>query len=120
MSEMVAVAVADGCPPQDGTNEAAHRQFNAEVDLLARHVRNMYSQIPDGSAAHSSKWEAKAQLKDFEAMLLRVIRTRAKPVGHIFRSEDEEDQDKKPVNQSSLTEWMLRKKNKAKTEPSTP
>lgn len=53
-------------------------------------------------------------------MLLRVIRTRAKPVGHIFRSEDEEDQDKKPVNQSSLTEWMLRKKNKAKTEPSTP
>ncbi|KAK4660465.1 hypothetical protein QC762_119240 [Podospora pseudocomata] len=120
MSEMVAVAVADGCPPQDGTNEAAHRQFNAEVDLLARHVRNMYSQIPDGSAAHSSKWEAKAQLKDFEAMLLRVIRTRAKPVGHIFRSEDEEDQDKKPVNQSSLTEWMLRRKNKAKTEPSTP
>lgn len=116
MFEMVVVVVVDGCFLQDGVNEVVYRQFNVEVDLLVCYVRNMYLQILDGSVVYLFKWEVKVQFKDFEVMLLRVIRMRVKLVGYIFRFEDEEDQDKKLVNQSFLIEWMLRKKNKVKIE----
>ncbi|KAK0668573.1 hypothetical protein QBC41DRAFT_276504 [Cercophora samala] len=117
MSEMLAVAIGDGAPPPRDGNEAAHKQFNQEVDLLASRLKYMWSHI-GGGATESSKWEAKLQLKDFEAMLVGVVRTRAKPTGHIFADPDE---DEKPVvRQSSLADYMIKKKNKAKTEPSTP
>ncbi|KAK0723920.1 hypothetical protein B0T21DRAFT_293946 [Apiosordaria backusii] len=119
LSEMLSVAVGDGIPPQeDARNSEAHKQFNAEVDKLANHLRNMWSQITDNGASDSSKWEAKVQLKDFEAKLLRVVRTRPQPVRNVFRigEAEEEDEEKPVMKQTSLSGWMIKKK----TVPSTP
>ncbi|KAK4198442.1 hypothetical protein QBC40DRAFT_93351 [Triangularia verruculosa] len=119
MSEMLSVAVGDGAPPQEGPgNNEAHRQFNAEVDKLATHLRNMWSQIADNGASDSSKWEAKVQLKDFEAKLTKVVRTRPKSTNNVFGIGEHDEDDEKPVlKQTSLSGWMVRKQ---KTKPSTP
>ncbi|KAK4187295.1 hypothetical protein QBC35DRAFT_410737 [Podospora australis] len=113
--ELLGVAIGDGSPPPEGAGSEAIKQYDNEVDGLARHIKLMWSSISDSGAGQSSRWDAKTKLKDFERKLSYIVRSRPPPKDDIFRLKENDDEIQKPKQQEYMHTWMASKKPTPKT-----
>ncbi|KAK0615782.1 hypothetical protein B0T17DRAFT_510357 [Bombardia bombarda] len=79
LTDLLSVAIGDGCPPPAGAGPDAVRQYNADVDKVAERLKIMWSNIHEQGAAFVSRLEARVKLKDLERKLQHVTRTRPPP-----------------------------------------
>ncbi|KAL1840601.1 hypothetical protein VTJ49DRAFT_288 [Mycothermus thermophilus] len=123
LCELLIVAVGDGNPPSfddyDVSPEAI-RQYNAEVDELARKIKHMWSNIHEQGAAYISRLEARSHLKDFERKLHHVIRTRPRPKEDIFGINPTEEELDRPRQQQFMRRFLGKKEASLPTTPVTP
>ena len=106
LSEMLSVAVGDGSPPAEITSPEAVKQYNAEVDELARKIKFMWSNIHEQGAAYMSRLEVRVQLRDFERKLQHVVRTRPRPKEDIFGLNPTEDDLERPKQQQFMKRFL--------------
>ncbi|KAK1758473.1 hypothetical protein QBC47DRAFT_317745 [Echria macrotheca] len=104
LAEMLGIAVGDGNPSLG--SGAAVKNFDAEVDELARRVKVMYSAIPGQGAAFASQLEAKVTLQDLERKLQHATRTRPPPRVSIFGIENNEDEVDRPRQQRFMQRFL--------------
>jgi hypothetical protein len=106
LSEMLSVAVGDGSPPAENTSPEAVKQYNAEVDELARKIKFLWSNIHEQGAAYMSRLEVRVQLRDFERKLQHVVRTRPRPKEDIFGLNPTEDDLERPKQQQFMKRFL--------------
>lgn len=116
LSELLSVAVGDGGPPDSGSSPEVVKQYNAEVDEVARRIKFMWSNIHEQGAAYMSRLEARVQLRDFERKLLHAVRTRPPPKEDIFGLEPTEDEVERPKQQQFMKKFLA----KNQPPPETP
>lgn len=106
LSELLSVAVGDGSPPAENANPEAVKQYNAEVDELARKIKFLWSNIHEQGAAYMSRLEVRVQLRDFERKLQHVVRTRPRPKEDIFGLNPTEDDLERPKQQQFMKRFL--------------
>jgi hypothetical protein len=106
LSEMLSVAVGDGSPPAENTSPEAVKQYNSEVDELARKIKFLWSNIHEQGAAYMSRLEVRVQLRDFERKLQHVVRTRPRPKEDIFGLNATEDDLERPKQQQFMKRFL--------------
>lgn len=90
-------------PPSNDAGSDATIAFNADIDILAKVVHKLYTQVIDTKAAHRKRTEAKEALESFETSLKAGIRTEPKPRGTIV------DDDAGFEKQRSIMKGFIRR-----------
>ncbi|KAK5662900.1 hypothetical protein OQA88_6311 [Cercophora sp. LCS_1] len=112
LAGLLDIAIGDGCPPTTiGGGTQAIKQFNAEIDELARKIKVMWSGISTQGAAYASRLDTRQRLQDLERTLVHATRTRPPPMQSIFGigPTDEYDEDKpKPRQQSFMQRYLIK------------
>ena len=80
---ILAVGVDNGNPPPPESSREADVAFNEGVDMLARRIKKMFTQIVDSGASHKKRTEAKEVLEAFHSILLCSVRTKQKVNKHL-------------------------------------
>lgn len=95
---ILAIGVDDGDPPTEDANREAQAAFNDNVDILARRIKAMFTQIVDTGASHMRRTEAKQALESFHACLAYAVRTKQKPRGMIWEDDAEVEKQQSMIN----------------------
>ncbi|KAL8950776.1 MAG: hypothetical protein Q9222_003208 [Ikaeria aurantiellina] len=84
---ILAIGLDNSDPPAPEVGAASKAIFNESVDVLARKVKSIFTQIVDTGASHVKRTEAKEVLESFHSCLVHAIRTTQKPMGKIWTED---------------------------------
>ncbi|KAK3694000.1 hypothetical protein B0T22DRAFT_57936 [Podospora appendiculata] len=116
LTDLLSVVIGDGNPPLGGGPEAI-KQYNAEVDEVARRLKILYSNIHEQGGAFASRLDAKTKLKDLERKLHHATRTRPPPKESVFGLRTSEDDAARPRQQRFMQRFLAKG---ARGRPKTP
>ena len=85
--DILSIAVGCGNPLSPEAAKEDKAAFDNDVDILARKIRAMFTQIIDTSASHMKRTEAKEILEAFHSRLLFAVRTKPPPKKKVFGDE---------------------------------
>ncbi|KAK3335699.1 hypothetical protein B0T19DRAFT_15756 [Cercophora scortea] len=119
LTDLLSVAIGDGNPPLGGRGSPETiKQYNAEVDEVARRLKILYSNIHEQGGAYASRLDAKTKLKDLERKLHHATRTRPPPKESVFGLRTSEDDAARPRQQRFMQRFLA--KGAAGGRPKTP
>jgi hypothetical protein len=81
-------ALANGGRPPTFPDLDDERDFNNQVDLLAKRVKSIITSIADTGASHMRRTEAKEGLNALHFRLLYAVRTKPRPKKSVFGGRD--------------------------------
>jgi len=105
LAELLGYAVGDGCPPPD-----SKKQFNDEVDELARKIKVMWTNIQQQGASSASRLDARLKLQNLERKLEHATRTRPPQMPNIFGITEEQEEVDRPRQQLFMRNFLQGKK----------
>ncbi|KAK3330994.1 hypothetical protein B0H66DRAFT_467720 [Apodospora peruviana] len=131
LAGLLGIAIGDGNPPSPATSGSTSaptagsattvRQYNADVDELAKKIKVMWSNIQAQGAAYASRMDARVMLKDLERRLQHATRTRPPPKDDIIfgiKSGEEYDGEERPKQQRFMKRFF--QQGKEQQAPSLP
>lgn len=84
---ILATGLDNGDPPRVDASKEANTAFNDDLDMLARRIKVMFTQIVDTGASHMRRTEAKEVLESFHSCLVFAVRTKQKPKGMMWEDD---------------------------------
>lgn len=85
---ILSIGIDRGDPPLQSSDEHEKISFDADVDLLASRIGEMFTSIVDTGASHMKRTEAKEMLEAFHSKLLYAVRTKPKRKTMMFGESD--------------------------------
>ncbi|KAL8757430.1 MAG: hypothetical protein Q9199_002214 [Rusavskia elegans] len=93
-ASILAIGLDNGDPPPVDASKEAITAFNDDLDMLARRIKGMFTQIIDTGASHMRRTEAKEVLESFHSCLVFAVRTKQKPKGMMWEDDIGTEQQK--------------------------
>lgn len=85
---ILSIGIDRGDPPPPHSDEQQKASFDADVDLVASRIGEIFTSIVDTGASHMKRTEAKEVLEAFRSKLLYAVRTKRKPKSMMFGDSD--------------------------------